>query len=144
MWQLAINKITWTNSFKMKISVIFGVSQMFFGVILSLQNHRFYYCYQCYIECILRTKHVCFESSISPCTWPSNLSLLVRRRLPLVSFPTIRYFNDRINIICEFIPEMLFLIAMFGYLIILIVYKWFAYNAATASCAPSLLMSKSL
>lgn len=35
-----------------------------------------------------------------------------------------RYFRDKLSIICEFIPQMIFLNALFGYLCILIIAKW--------------------
>ena len=40
IWQVAVNKLTFTNSFKMKLSIVFGVIHMMFGVCLSFFNHR--------------------------------------------------------------------------------------------------------
>lgn len=74
IWPLAENKLTFINSFKMKLSVILGITHMGFGVILSSFNHRFFH-----------------------------------RPLDL-------YFS--------FIPQCFFLFCIFGYLCIMIVYKW--------------------
>ena len=35
-----------------------------------------------------------------------------------------RYFNDRLSILCEFVPQVLFLGSIFGYLCLLMVIKW--------------------
>lgn len=40
IWMLAENKIPYLNAYKMKISIIFGVVHMAFGVILGIWNHR--------------------------------------------------------------------------------------------------------
>ncbi|CAG0900787.1 unnamed protein product, partial [Cyprideis torosa] len=86
VWQVSSNKISYLNSYKMKSSIIFGVCQMLFGVILSTWNHRF--------------------------------------------------FNKPLNIWAEFIPQVIFLTFLFGYLVILVFVKWIAYDASTAGCAP--------
>ncbi|KAK7495689.1 hypothetical protein BaRGS_00013136 [Batillaria attramentaria] len=90
VWQLALNKIAFTNSLKMKLSVIMGVSQMFFGIALSFLNHR--------------------------------------------------YFQKPLNIICEFIPSLIFLFCMFGYMVLRIFYKWVNYDFTQSQSAPSLLI----
>ncbi|EFN56991.1 hypothetical protein CHLNCDRAFT_34870 [Chlorella variabilis] len=42
----------------------------------------------------------------------------------ILSFFNQRYFSDMLSTVCEFIPQMIFLNALFGYLCILIVMKW--------------------
>jgi len=67
----------------------------------------------------------------------------------IISFLNNKYFNKKVNIICEFIPQILFLGLMFGYLAILMVHKWTAYVAGgfdgdpltTERCAPSILIT---
>ncbi|KAL3196536.1 hypothetical protein MRX96_045167 [Rhipicephalus microplus] len=91
VWQLATNKIPFTNSYKMKMSIVLGVSQMLFGVFLSLWNHRF--------------------------------------------------FRNIANVWCEFVPQLLFLCSIFGYLVIIIFAKWTINFGKDTFCAPSLLIA---
>ncbi|KAM3921185.1 V-type proton ATPase 116 kDa subunit a 1 isoform 2-T2 [Leptodactylus fuscus] len=90
IWNIATNKLTFLNSFKMKMSVILGIIHMIFGVTLSLLNHI--------------------------------------------------YFKKPLNIYLGFIPEMIFMSSLFGYLVILILFKWCAYDASMSKGAPSLLI----
>jgi len=90
IWQEAVNKLTFTNSFKMKMSIVLGVTHMMFGVCLSFFNHR--------------------------------------------------HFKKPLDIVAEFIPQVLFLLCIFGYLGILIFYKWITINV-NSSNQPSLLLA---
>lgn len=51
-----------------------------------------------------------------------------------------RHFRKKFNIYLVSIPELLFLLCMFGYLIFMIIYKWLVYSAETSRAAPSILI----
>ncbi|KAK9503802.1 hypothetical protein O3M35_010282 [Rhynocoris fuscipes] len=97
IWQLADNKIVFLNAFKMKISIIFGVLQMLFGVSLSLKNYR--------------------------------------------------YFKNQMSVYCEFIPQLIFLVFLFVYMVLLMFMKWMIYSPKSTEtvtkpyCAPSILIT---
>ncbi|XP_054280334.1 V-type proton ATPase 116 kDa subunit a1-like [Macrosteles quadrilineatus] len=93
-WQSASNKIIFLNSYKMKLSIIFGVLHMTFGVYMSTINHRF--------------------------------------------------FKNYAYIFLEFIPQVLFLLLLFGYMCVLMFMKWVWYgppNSDSIFCAPSVLIT---
>lgn len=94
-WQMAENKIIFHNSYKMKLSIIFGVMHMIFGVCMSLVN--------------------------------------------------MIYFRRYASIVLEFIPQIVFLLLIFGYMVFMMVFKWFMYgglkdNSHSPGCAPSVLI----
>ncbi|XP_068976672.1 V-type proton ATPase 116 kDa subunit a 1 isoform X4 [Bombus flavifrons] len=99
VWQLAENKIIFLNSYKMKISIIFGVIHMLFGVIIGLWNHM--------------------------------------------------YFRRQLSIVCEFVPQIIFLIFLFLYMVLLMFIKWISYGPNSDNtdpahgpfCAPSVLIT---
>ncbi|XP_028826690.1 V-type proton ATPase 116 kDa subunit a isoform X2 [Denticeps clupeoides] len=88
IWSVALNKLTFLNSYKMKMSVILGVTHMVFGVVLSLMNFIF--------------------------------------------------FRDFSKIFLQFVPELIFMLFIFGYLVFLILFKWCV--ALKSDKAPSILL----
>ncbi|XP_077164733.1 V-type proton ATPase 116 kDa subunit a 2 isoform X2 [Paroedura picta] len=90
IWSLASNRLSFLNSFKMKMSIILGVIHMTFGVVLGGFNHS--------------------------------------------------YFKQKYNIYLVFIPQLLFLLSIFGYLVFLIFFKWLACSASDPEPAPSILI----
>ncbi|CAG8550039.1 8482_t:CDS:10 [Rhizophagus irregularis] len=73
-WHGAENFLLFTNSYKMKMSIILGVIQMSFGIFLSIFNYV--------------------------------------------------HFKKTLSIWAEFIPQILFMQCIFGYLCFTIIYKW--------------------
>lgn len=51
-----------------------------------------------------------------------------------------KFFNSPIDILTEFIPRLIWLTAIFGYMVLMIFYKWIAYYWANSGCAPSILI----
>uniref|UniRef100_A0A3Q3K9C8 V-type proton ATPase subunit a n=1 Tax=Monopterus albus TaxID=43700 RepID=A0A3Q3K9C8_MONAL len=90
IWNMAVNRLSFLNSYKMKMSVIIGVIHMSFGVVLSVFNHL--------------------------------------------------HFQQKSNVYLLFIPELLFLLCLFGYLVFMIFYKWLAFCARDSNQAPSILI----
>ncbi|KAJ1975395.1 H(+)-transporting V0 sector ATPase subunit a [Dimargaris verticillata] len=83
-WHGTENMLLFTNSYKMKMSIIMGVIHMSFGIMLTVYNHR--------------------------------------------------YFKQSYSIILETVPQITFMMCLFGYLSVLIVYKWLVdWNATDAS-----------
>ncbi|XP_067672812.1 V-type proton ATPase 116 kDa subunit a 1-like isoform X5 [Haliotis asinina] len=50
------------------------------------------------------------------------------------------HFRNVLNILVEFIPEVIFLLSLFGYLVSLVYYKWVTFDVSKAGCAPALLI----
>jgi V-type H+-transporting ATPase subunit a len=119
IWQVSGNKIIYMNSFKMKLSVILGVGQMLFGIVLNFRNFR--------------SVAARYPSNYSSSPDLSTLILFVR-------LAQRRHFNDQISILAEFFPQMVFLLCIFGYMDLLILIKWIDYDAKDANCAPSILI----
>lgn len=87
-WKISGNELLFYNSMKMKMSVILGIFQMTFGILLKGMNCR--------------------------------------------------YFKSHLDFFCEFLPMILFDLALFGYMVVLIFVKWsinWDHRMALGSCS---------
>lgn len=51
-----------------------------------------------------------------------------------------RHFRQQYQVALVFLPEALFLLALFGYLVFMIFYKWITFSAVNSLLAPSILI----
>ncbi|KAJ3588158.1 hypothetical protein NHX12_011752 [Muraenolepis orangiensis] len=91
VWGLANNKLTFLNSYKMKMSVIVGILHMSFGVCLSFFNY----------------------------TSRGQVS----------------------SIFLVLLPELFFMLSLFGYLVFMVIYKWIVFKSSDSRVAPSVLIN---
>src|SRR2546423_12383412 len=56
-----------------------------------------------------------------------------------LSFVNYRHYGSKLDIYANFLPSMIFLLSIFGYLVICILYKWSVDWYAKGSAPPSLL-----
>ncbi|KAI9343869.1 V-type ATPase, V0 complex, 116kDa subunit family [Zopfochytrium polystomum] len=73
-WHGAENALLFSNSYKMKMAIVFGVTHMVFGTSLNIFNHL--------------------------------------------------HFQRPMNILAETVPQILYLVSIFGYLVFMILFKW--------------------
>ena len=88
-WHHTTNELSFSNSYKMKLSIILGVLQMLLGLTCSLVNAL--------------------------------------------------HFRSELDVWCEFVPQAVFMLSIFGYLVFTIIYKWSVDWVAIAEPAPSLI-----
>lgn len=51
-----------------------------------------------------------------------------------------RHFRRSFNLYLMFLPELLFLLCLFGYLVFMIIYKWLVFTVKDSQTAPSILI----
>lgn len=51
-----------------------------------------------------------------------------------------RHFGQLHRLLLETLPELVFLLGLFGYLVFLVVYKWLRVSVTSAASAPSILI----
>jgi V-type H+-transporting ATPase subunit a len=109
-WHGADNALIFTNSYKMKMSIILGV------IHVSPRG--------------CRSPHVDDPDGVRPAQMTFAICLQV---------PNHVRFKKPLNIYAEFIPQILFMQSIFGYLVCCIVYKWSLDWSKQANSPPGLL-----
>ncbi|KAI5698923.1 hypothetical protein M8J75_013930 [Diaphorina citri] len=158
VWQVAENKIIFLNSYKMKLSIIFGVVHMIFGVTLSVINHVHFrkpvnILLEFLPQLIFLVLLFGYMVTLMFMKWimyaPQNLDI-PRVVVWLHGHPDVYEVDyvcstEPVNILLEFLPQLIFLVLLFGYMVTLMFMKWIMYapqNPLLTSprCAPSVLI----
>lgn len=72
--------------------------------------------------------------------WNNIWAVSVKLAFIFSPFLPFRHFKKTHNIYLVFIPELLFMLCIFGYLVFMIFFKWLAYSAEDSTTAPSILI----
>ncbi|XP_066534840.1 V-type proton ATPase 116 kDa subunit a 3 isoform X4 [Hoplias malabaricus] len=75
----------------------------------------------------------CFSKGLSP--FPSGWHLK-----PMIQYYNWRHFGNMSSVFLVLIPELVFMLSLFGYLVFMVVFKWIAFGPQDSSHAPSLLI----
>lgn len=109
-WRGSRSELPFLNSLKMKMSILLGVTQMNLGIILSYFDARFF-------GSSLDIRFVFLSTSIPLTIFPASSFLFF---IPRQESEVILYLGARY----QFVPQLIFLNSLFGYLSLLIIIKW--------------------
>lgn len=112
-WRGSRSELPFLNSLKMKMSILLGVAQMNLGILLSYFDARFFGS-SLDIRCVLLS--TLFISDYIPYFTSFKLPFHLEGR----DWSCFRILVSRY----QFVPQMIFLNSLFGYLSLLIVIKW--------------------
>uniref|UniRef100_A0A8D1SKS1 V-type proton ATPase subunit a n=1 Tax=Sus scrofa TaxID=9823 RepID=A0A8D1SKS1_PIG len=89
-----------------------------------------------------------YPFGIDPVRMPSEvkyllcnvLMVLCAAQQKLVGFLCCIFFRDTLSIMLQFVPEVIFILCLFGYLVFMIIFKWCSFDASVSRRAPSILI----
>uniref|UniRef100_A0A8D1SRM6 V-type proton ATPase subunit a n=1 Tax=Sus scrofa TaxID=9823 RepID=A0A8D1SRM6_PIG len=77
-----------------------------------------------------------YPFGIDPVRMPSEVKYLLCNVLLRIW----GFFRDTLSIMLQFVPEVIFILCLFGYLVFMIIFKWCSFDASVSRRAPSILI----